>query len=983
MTPEDHSGGPVRCDQLGAFVDGELDAAEAAAFRRHLLLCARCQQEMHGLMQLSALSEQAREQRPAARPDLAPVPVAAADRRARPRRAAWVGVVGAVAVAASLAVLLLPARGPPTAAMLLASRDSRRVSGWPSYAGAQEYRPYAVQRGGAADDVVLGVSKLEERQDWAGLASVALVRGEFKQAMAYLQRAPKDPRTRNDLGLALLELGQPEAALEALDLALREDPSLPQALFNRGLALERLHLDRAATSAFRLASAAAAGGWRAEADASLQRLQTRIATEADQARTLASVGQELAEEQRAPPGELLVRAPGALRRAFYSAVALAPSDARLAALLPTARDLDRPGQGRILESLVESTRRQANTTRWLLVPLLRPVLANPGPETVEQRHELAERARRAGQTDQLLLLASLSFEDTSLGFPRLAAASGDPFWQLRERARQVRAARLDGAPAPQATLARGDLKRWCGDPSLGGECANVLVELAQVDLRLGRPEQALGSIREASARARTAPNPVRDRALLLMEAQIQLQADRLAAASAIFQDVLLGDPGDCALEVFVGQQLANGFIERGDRFAARKAFDDSRRCAATIPASIYRARVATRLALLERTAASRSAALEVIRAAEKSGLPAQSSKDLALFRATVLAEADDASAAQVLRAALGGSAETAPGTGRPDPRESEDDLAVARTALVFWFLRRGEVEPALEGLAELGGTAAPASCVLGVASQYGRLGWVARGEDGRSTVVLDDSAPDAQRPAPVAIAEALGRCGSVGVLASASVLGRPRLLPPGAAWSFRTSPHPRRVPGPFRSRVRVRGTVLPPGLELPALAPGAGDDAGWTVLEGADATPSRVRASLQRADLVDFEVHGVIDAEMPDGALLVLSPESAGGYALTASAIEGMTLPGAPLVLLGACRAAARSPFRDRPWNLPASFSRAGARGVVASFSELPDATIGAFFERLVSRMEGGAELSVALRDERQAWLARGQAWVDDVVAFE
>ena len=75
MTPEDHSGGPVHCDQLGRFVDGELAVTEAAAFRRHLIVCARCQQEMHGLMQLSALAEQSQGRAPAARPDLAPAPV--------------------------------------------------------------------------------------------------------------------------------------------------------------------------------------------------------------------------------------------------------------------------------------------------------------------------------------------------------------------------------------------------------------------------------------------------------------------------------------------------------------------------------------------------------------------------------------------------------------------------------------------------------------------------------------------------------------------------------------------------------------------------------------------------------------------------------------------------------------------------------------------------------------------------------------------
>ena len=148
MTPEDHSSGPVHCDQLGPFVDGELGAVEAAGFRRHLVQCARCQQEMHGLMQLSALAEGARVQPAVPGAERAPVPVAAADRRVRPRRAAWMGVVGAVAIAAALVLALRgPTRRGRTFPTLLASLDARTVSGWPSAAGAAQYKPYQTMRG--------------------------------------------------------------------------------------------------------------------------------------------------------------------------------------------------------------------------------------------------------------------------------------------------------------------------------------------------------------------------------------------------------------------------------------------------------------------------------------------------------------------------------------------------------------------------------------------------------------------------------------------------------------------------------------------------------------------------------------------------------------------------------------------------------------------------------------------------------------------
>ena len=60
MTSEDHTRGPVPCDQVAMFVDGELGAEQAEAFRSHLVQCARCQAEMHALLQLAGLAEEAR-----------------------------------------------------------------------------------------------------------------------------------------------------------------------------------------------------------------------------------------------------------------------------------------------------------------------------------------------------------------------------------------------------------------------------------------------------------------------------------------------------------------------------------------------------------------------------------------------------------------------------------------------------------------------------------------------------------------------------------------------------------------------------------------------------------------------------------------------------------------------------------------------------------------------------------------------------------
>ena len=128
MTTEDHTRGPVPCDQVGMFVDGALDPDQAEAFRQHLVQCARCQSEMHALMQLAGLAEEASR---------ASVPVAgkvtvppAYMLRKRISRGAFAG--GAVLAALVVGVVMLKQRrATEDVPTLLASLDVRSVSGWP------------------------------------------------------------------------------------------------------------------------------------------------------------------------------------------------------------------------------------------------------------------------------------------------------------------------------------------------------------------------------------------------------------------------------------------------------------------------------------------------------------------------------------------------------------------------------------------------------------------------------------------------------------------------------------------------------------------------------------------------------------------------------------------------------------------------------------------------------------------------------------
>jgi hypothetical protein len=129
-----------------------------------------------------------------------------------------------------------------------------------------------------------------------------------------------------------------------------------------------------------------------------------------------------------------------------------------------------------------------------------------------------------------------------------------------------------------------------------------------------------------------------------------------------------------------------------------------------------------------------------------------------------------------------------------------------------------------------------------------------------------------------------------------------------------------------------------------------------------------------------------VDTALSDASLVVLSPEQEGGrYALTADAVRKEKLAGAPLVFLAACsagRSASSATFE--PYSLPAAFIGAGARAVLASTVDIPDAA-GRFFDGVRQRIRAGSPPAVALRDERQKWLARDAraGWTRHILLIE
>lgn len=182
---------------------------------------------------------------------------------ARPRRGApvhravsrWVAGAAAIAAAVALAVFLLPASGPEAYELPIASRASE---GRPSQGVA--WAPFAPVRGGAggpgnaidAEGRIASLGKKDRGAADSLLTALYLWRGadgDQARARALLDTRPPTAARENDRGVLLLSTQQANEALASFDKALKSDPNLLAAWFNRAIALEVLgRKDEAATA---------------------------------------------------------------------------------------------------------------------------------------------------------------------------------------------------------------------------------------------------------------------------------------------------------------------------------------------------------------------------------------------------------------------------------------------------------------------------------------------------------------------------------------------------------------------------------------------------------------------------------------------------------------------------------------------------------------------------------------------------------------
>ena len=955
------------CENLERFSDGEMPDAEAASFQVHLASCARCQARMLDLMQLDVMGQE----------------VAA---RSKSRR--WVPLaLAASLLAAVLGAAVASRMGAPSSSAPLTVAVHRPIEARLTHPGAREHRRYGVERAGegasgeAVPEDVL--ARLIRDKDFHGVATVYLLMGAPKLAADALAKAPPSPDVDCDRAVVALLQGAPNEALRLLEGVLSAQPQHAQALWNRALVLRELQLPRAAAEAFARVATLAEPGWASEAEERARELQResdglRQSWRDLDARSLEMVkgGPPLSEEDAR-------RNPGFSRLRLYDAARAAVSADEVRRLLPLARSLDREYRTRVLERYVGQVsqadfRRRAPAAR----DYRELVLGNAGTDT----EGLLARLRAAGQED-IELGAMLLTGSTSRHLERyrtLVARASEPWFDilaLHEQAKQM----LLRDEYPEAESVLLSALSQCEQERLDYRCARLELELAGLYNTVHRIEEALLHARRGRERVRRVHEWELEQIFLQRLAQIARFQEDFPLARAYLEEVLLESEGGkeaCTISNYVHETLANMALIRVDRETGLRELKQAPTCGA--PPTLFRAAILADLVRLGAREVESEfwSALSTLRADRETSEGTRSFLDY--LEGRVVIERDAARGRQLLQEAIS-QAERLPGSHIQARKTRVSSLAV----LALDALRRQEPAGALEAISRVMEVPTPERCALGFVMDDERLVVVARDAQGRTVGHLQELVPsgplETGKLVPETLKASLSACPRVEVLAPAPIQGRPALLPPEMAWSYRLkSGSASKAPGLPERRLVVHDVQAPASLNLPLLGrwTPASRTPGLIELQGSEATPSRVLDAMGDATVIELHVHGLVD--WAEASALVLSPDREGRFTLKAREVRQRPLKGAPLVILGACDAARTLPWKHQAWSLPAAFLEAGAHAVVASTSRVQDADASAFFDAVRTRIQQGAAPAAALRDVRLEWLSREpRSWVRDVMLFE
>ncbi|WP_163863418.1 CHAT domain-containing protein [Myxococcus eversor] len=983
-------------DLVHAFADGELSGEEADTFREHLGTCEACQAELDDILQLQALGGQLAHEEaksavqvvvtPPARVETAP---ARAFRPSWSRRRNWVAAAAlSGSLAAVFAVVALRIRNPGgDETQLLALAPTRSLEARLSWAGASAHRPYGVLRSGDERPRELvplqTLAKLEEEGDLQGLAVGHLLRGEREQAADYLQRASASPDVDSDRAVVALTKGELEAALSLLDGVLEKHPRHPQALWNRALVLRELGLDALAAEAFDAVALLGEPGWSEEAKERAAVLRRQLDGRQGAWDSAQKAGKALALDGTAFPEDIARAVPGTARNWFNIAVWSAPSAERVRALLPLAHVLDAHYGGETMARYAERVAGLDFQRRAPLAARFREVLQGTFDRTTLE--PLAKAL--AGTEHQDILLGVLPLAgglparlDT---YEQAAKSLGDSWLTLnveRERA-LAEYARGDLAGA-EARLLRAVAA--CGSAKADYRCGqleHLLAHIYKDEHRLVESrEHALAGLQWA----RQSQEWKLQADLLLVLGDLARFRNAFALTRAYLGEQALRDRS-CAASRHVHESLASLHVFALQPQAARAELQKAPAC--EVPFFLNGAFVLADLARLDPKPGDAEQVRDGLKKLDAAGWLRPGERVMAAHIEGRAVIGSDREAGRVLlRQAITDG--TRLGAGDPVAAKAR---AYSYSSLILDAGSTGDWAGALALFAEESGVAAPTRCALGVEVHDERTLVAARGPGGELLGHQDASrrSPDFDITAlvPPAMSAALKPCEHVHVFARYPVHGQAGLLPPELAWSYDTGP---KAQAPALSAPRplvVYDVDAPASLNLPRLRSwelSGGPSPRRVELTGAAATPSRLLAELAEATEVEIHAHGLVNLGVSDASLLVMAPEVGGRYALTAGEVRKQKLKGAPVVLLGACQAARSAPYLHSPWSLPVAFAEAGARAVIASPIDIPDAEAGPFFARVMERIRAGASAATALRDERLRELsARPDSWVKTVVVFE
>lgn len=975
------------CEQVQDFFAGELSAAAADAFRDHLADCERCQGELHELLQLGALEAEL------ARP-------ATSLHWARKRR---VLVAAALPLAIAAAALLWWAghRGEHDTEdpVVLAQAAHRTIEGRLSYPGASQYRPYDIDRAAQPQPESIPLAKLatlEERGDFHGVAAGYLLLDEPERALKYLDRTGHSADADSDRALALLLHGEPERAVILLGDVLSRKPGHPQALWNRALAYRALGLSLAAASTFDEVAALDEPGWSDEARARAASLRADIEPHIAAYKQFYRQGMAFAAGTAEMSPTELAAFPGLGRLLFYDAVRAAPTRERLAALTAHARALDSAFGGSHLEDFVARAAAADPAVRGPLARRYAEILAGHRPTGARAR-AYVDALRRAGAHD--LLIGALAYlgpghirvasEDLS-ELSRLASATGDPWFRLFA-AEQSAQDLIDHHQSDRAVVTLLAASRVCEQHPIVYRCAKIAGLLAWHYLRQHRTSLGARYAKRAWDLARRGGDywlGLTALTTLAKAAEVRddISASALPLARAYLEELSLRAPDNCTYQSYGDQIVTMMLVNRGrneDARAYHERWRHEHAACADAPLTLAEAYVGAHVYAGDGSAGAITrirGALHRLREAAVPGSGHRALIDHTEGRLLLGREPD--TARKLLRRAIE-VASAAPAT----DVEARQARGYSFALLALDAGRHGNYQQALELLAEEAKVAVPARCAVGAALEDDWL-VVVRGPDGAIGGAVTPYAHadlDVSNLVTQPFVDRLAGCAVVDVIARPPIHGSAKLLPPQIAWRYltRRGTQPAAKVGPSQWLL-VTDARPPDSLGLGHLAPYRGASAPDQWLHGQTATPSRVLTAMKTATVISIHAHGLVDLETDQASFIALSPDPNGDFALTAAAVRGQRLAGAPLVILGACEAARGAFTFHEPWSLPAAFIDAGASAVIASPAPIGDVDAAAFFDAVRRRIQAGEKPAVVLRDLRAAWRDRpGAGWVNRVLVFD